>query len=61
MNTFEEIVIMKNDGTLIKRLDIIDHIPKTNNIIYLDGNKYQVSSNVFDYDLKSIKVWVSPC
>lgn len=29
-----------------------------NNFIYVDGSKYQVSSNVFDYDLKCIKVWV---
>jgi hypothetical protein len=26
--------------------------------IFFDGKKYQVTSNVFDYDLKCIKIWV---
>jgi hypothetical protein len=55
---FKEIVIMKSDGVVIKTLQIIDHIPRTNNLIYVDGKKYQVTSNVFNYDLKCINVWV---
>ena len=55
---FKEIVILKADETVIKTLQVIDHIPRTNNLIYVDGKKYQVTSNVFDYDLKCIKVWV---
>lgn len=58
---FKEIVIMKSDGTVIKILQVIDHIPRTNNLIYVDGKRYQVTSNVFDYDLKCIKVWVGDC
>jgi hypothetical protein len=58
---FKEIVIMKADGTVIKTLQKVDHIPRTNNLIYVDGKKYQVTSNVFDYDLKCIKVWVGGC
>lgn len=60
-NFFKEIVIMKADGTVIKTLQIIDHIPRTNNLMYIDGKKYQVTSNVFDYDLKCIKVWIGDC
>jgi len=56
---FKEIVIMKADGVVLKRLQTIDHIPKTNNLIYIDGKRYQVTSNVFDYDLECIKIWVS--
>jgi len=55
---FKEIVIMKADGVVIKTLQTIDHIPKTNNLIYVDGKKYQVTSNVFNYDLKCINLWV---
>jgi hypothetical protein len=58
---FKEMVIMKADGVVIKILQIIEHIPRTNNFIYVDGKKYQVTSNVFDYDLKCIKVWVGDC
>jgi hypothetical protein len=58
---FNEIVILKADGTVLKSLKTIDHVPRTNNLIYVDGIKYQVTSNVFDYDLKNIKVWVGKC
>ena len=58
---FKEIVIMKSDGVVIKTLQIIDYIPRTNNLIYVDGKKYQVTSNVFNYDLKCINVWVGDC
>ncbi len=57
-NFFKEIVIMKEDGVVLKTLQTIDHIPKTNNFIYVDGKRYQVSSNVFNYDSKCINVWV---
>jgi len=58
---FKEIVILKADGIVLKTLQIIDHIPRTNNLMYVDGKQYQVTSNVFDYDLKCIKVWVASC
>jgi hypothetical protein len=58
---FKEIVILKADGVVLKTLQIIDHIPRTNNLMYVDGKQYQVTSNVFDYDLKCIKVWVASC
>ena len=55
---FKEIVILQENGTVLNTLQIIDHVPKTNNLLYVDGKRYQVYSNVFDYDLKCIKVWV---
>jgi len=55
---FKEIVIMKADGVVLKTLQTIDHIPRTNNFIYVDDKRYQVTSNVFNYDLKCINVWV---
>ena len=55
---FKEIVIMKSDGVVIKKLQTIDHIPRTNNLMYVDGKQYQVTSNVFNYDLKCINLWV---
>jgi hypothetical protein len=55
---FKEIVIMNAEGVVIKRLQTIDHIPRTNNLIYVDGKKYQVTSNVFNYDLNCINIWV---
>lgn len=58
---FKEIVIMRADGVVLKTLHIIDHIPQTNNLIYVDGKRYQVTSNVFDYDLKCIKIFVGEC
>lgn len=56
---FNEIVIMKSDSIVLKTLQTIDHIPRTNNFIYVDGKRYQVTSNVFNYDLKCINVWVA--
>lgn len=58
---FKEIVILKADGVVLKTLQIIDHIPRTNNLMYIDGKQFQVTSNVFDYDLKCIAVWVASC
>lgn len=58
-NFFNEIVIMKSDAIVLKTLQTIDHIPRTNNLIYVDGKRYQVTSNVFNYDLKCINVWVA--
>jgi 3-methyladenine DNA glycosylase/8-oxoguanine DNA glycosylase len=36
---FKEIVIMKADGVVLKTLQTIDHIPRTTNLIYVDGKK----------------------
>lgn len=55
---FKEIVIMKGDGVVLKTLQNIDHIPRTNNLVYVDRKRYQVTINVFNYDLKCINVWV---
>jgi len=56
---FNEIVIMRSDAIVLKTLQTIDHVPRTNNFIYVDGKRYQVTSNVFNYDLKCINVWVA--
>jgi hypothetical protein len=58
-NFFKETVIMRHDGVVLKRLNTVSNIPKTNDIIYLDKKRYQVTSNVFNYDLKCINVWVN--
>ena len=55
---FKEIVIMKSDGVVLKTLQKIDHIPRTNNFMYVDNKMYQVTSCVFNYDLKCINIWV---
>lgn len=55
---FKEIVIMKNDGYVLKILPKIDHIPKKDNYIYVDGIKYQVINLTFNYDLKCINIYV---
>jgi len=49
---FNEIVIITSNNVVIKTLQVVDHIPKTNNLIHVDGKMYQVTSNVFNYDLK---------
>ncbi len=59
-NSFE-ILIMKSDGTVLKKLQSSEHLPKVNNLVYIEGIQYQVTSNVFNYDLKCINVWVCEC
>lgn len=57
MSYFEKIIIKKNKE-VVKETAQIDHVPKTNNILYVNKKRYQVSSNVFDYDNKCIIVYV---
>jgi len=54
----KEVIILKSDGVILKRMNISEHIPTTNNLIYIEGIMYQVTSNVFDYDLSCIKIYV---
>jgi len=57
-SSFSKIVIKNNDGILKTLKDTII-IPRTNNLLYIDGKKYQVTSNVFNYEERTIYVWVS--
>ena len=52
-------VVIKNEETVIKTLKDTSIIPRTNNLLYVDGKRYQVTSNVFNYDDGTIYVWVS--
>lgn len=52
-------VVIKNEGAVIKTLKDTSIIPRTNNLLYVDGKRYQVTSNVFNYDEQTIYVWVS--
>ena len=51
-------VVIKNDNGVLKTLKDISIIPRTNNLLYIDGKRYQVSSNVFNYDERTIYDWV---
>lgn len=51
-------VVIKNDNEVLKTLNDTSIIPRTNNLLYVDGKRYQVSSNVFNYDERTIYVWV---
>jgi len=57
---FKEIVIMKSDGYVLKSSIPIDYLPKVNDLIYVGGKQYRVTSNVFNYDLQCINIWVAP-
>ncbi len=57
-SSFSKVVIKNNDG-ILKTLNDISIIPRTNNLLYVDGKRYQVTSNVFNYDERTIYVWVS--
>jgi len=56
-SSFSKVVIKNNDG-ILKTLKDASIIPRTNNLIYVDGKRYQVTSNVFNYDERTIYVWV---
>lgn len=51
-------VIIKNNNGVLKTLKDTSIIPRTNDLLYIDSNKYQVIGNVFDYDERTIYVWV---
>lgn len=52
-------VVIKNEETVIKTLKDTSIIPRTNNLLYVDGKRYQVTSNFFNYDDGTIYIWVS--
>jgi hypothetical protein len=56
-SSFSKVVIKNNDG-ILKTLKDTNIIPRTNNLLYVDGKRYQVTSNVFNYDERTIYVWV---
>lgn len=56
--SFCRVVIKQQDGSILKTFDNATIVPRTNNMLYIDGKRYQVSSNVFNYDEKTIYVWV---
>lgn len=56
-SSFSKVVIKNNDG-ILKTLKDTSIIPRTNNFLYIDGKRYQVTSNVFNYDERTIYVWV---
>lgn len=56
--SFSKVVIKNNDG-ILKTFNDTRIIPRTNNLLYINGKRYQVTSNVFNYDEKTIYVWVS--
>lgn len=58
-NYFQQIVIMNNDGVVLKKLNTVGYIPNTKDFINIDSGSYQVYLNVYDYDLRCIKVWVN--
>lgn len=58
--SFSKVVIKNDDGVLKTLLDT-SIIPRTNNLLYVDGKRYQVSSNVFNYDERTIYIWVGGC
>lgn len=51
-------VIIKNNNGVLKTLKDTSIIPRTNDLLYVDSNKYQVIGNVFNYDERAIYVWV---
>jgi len=51
-------VVIKNNDEILKTLKDTSIIPRTNNLLYVDGKRYQVTSNVFNYDERTIYVWV---
>lgn len=57
-SSFSKVVIKNNDGVL-KKFNDARIVPRTNNLLYVNGKRYQVTSNVFNYDEKTIYVWVS--
>jgi len=59
MNRYFENIIIIEDNTTLKTISELDFLPKTNNLIYIDKKRYQVTSNVFDYDLKEIRIYVA--
>ena len=52
-------VVIKNNNEVLKILNDTSIIPRTNNLLYVDGKIYQVSSNVFNYDERTIYIWVA--
>lgn len=55
-----QLIIMNSNGVVLKTsYTNFDFIPRTNNIVIIDGRRYQVTSNVFNYDLMNIVVWVT--
>lgn len=54
---FKEVVFIKSK-IVLKTLKKSIPLPKVNNYVYIDGNRYQVISNVFDFDLKCVKIYV---
>lgn len=56
-NSFE-ILIMKSDGTVLKRLQSSEHLPRVNDHVYISRHRYQVKSNIFNYNLNCINIWV---
>ena len=57
-SSFSKVVIRNSEGIVLKTLTDTTVIPRTNNLLYLDGKRYQVTSNVFNYDEKIIYVYV---
>lgn len=54
---FEELLIMTEDGTLIKRFASFSHIPNVDDLIYID-REYVVISRIFNYNLHCINIYV---
>lgn len=57
-SSFSNVVIRNSEGIVLKTLTDTTVIPRTNNLLYVDGKCYQVTSNVFNYDEKIIYVYV---
>ena len=57
-SSFSKVVIRNSEGIVLKTLTDTTVIPRTNNLLYVDGKRYQITSNVFNYDEKIIYVYV---
>jgi len=51
-------VVIKNDNGILKTLKDTSIIPRKNSQLHIDDKIYQVLSNVFNYNERTIYVWV---
>lgn len=58
ISSFSNHDLRNSEGIVLKTLTDTTVIPRTNNLLYVDGKRYQATSNVFNYDEKIIYVYV---
>lgn len=52
-----QVQFIYQDSVLYEPLDNqLTHLPRTNNFVYIKEKRYQVTSNVFDYDKGQIRI-----